>query len=207
MNNITDNIKNLLDIPIKGWVIIIISTLVFGVASNNGDNMMKMISIVTGSFVLGYYVQTEYVTHPRHCKGECRNIDPEGEGLLPILDPAFNIREICKQMILLEDHLFQRRRNCHDCIRKHLLFMEGFAEEAITLDSDRKYSHILKNLPEKIRQAEKMYWAGEPLDHVANYIRKLRKSMTKEFFPLQEWGGPGSERGVKDPKPATKCSR
>ena len=200
-------IKNFFDLPVKGWVIIVVSALVFGFASNNNDSQMRMASIVVGAFVLGYYVQAEYVTHPRHCKGECRTIDPKGEGLLPILDPAFNIREICKQMILLEDHLFQPRRHCHDCIRKHFLFMEGFAEEGITLDKDGKYTHILKGLPEKIRHAEKIYWAGEPLDHVAQYIRRLRKSMTKEFFPLKEWGGPGSERGTKDPKPAKKCPK
>lgn len=59
--------------------------------------------------------------------------------LLPIMNPLFNLREVSKQLILLEDHLFQDRRRCMDCITKHMLTIEGFLEEAITLDTERKY--------------------------------------------------------------------
>ena len=64
--------------------------------------------------------------------------------LLPIMNPLFNMREICKQMVLLEDHLNNIRKRCHDCIRKHFLTIEAFFEEAISLDKDLKYLDILE---------------------------------------------------------------
>jgi hypothetical protein len=68
--------------------------------------------------------------------------------LEPLLDPLFNLREVAKQMILLEDHLFQKRRRCMDCIKKHSLTIEGFLEEAITLDkTNTHYALITRILP------------------------------------------------------------
>jgi hypothetical protein len=54
----------------------------------------------------------------------CKSCD----SLLPVLDPRFNMREICKQSVLLEDHLFQKEKRCHDCICKHFLTIEALAE-------------------------------------------------------------------------------
>ena len=62
-----------------------------------------------------------------------------GKKLLPVLDPCFNMREICKQCILLEDHLFQTEKRCTDCIKKHFLTIEALGEEAITLDKENEY--------------------------------------------------------------------
>ncbi|HSG19962.1 MAG TPA: hypothetical protein VLA31_04260, partial [Burkholderiaceae bacterium] len=53
---------------------------------------------------------------------------------LSLMDPQFNLREIAKQMVLLEDHLCHPYKHCSDCIRKHLLTIEAFAEEAVSLD-------------------------------------------------------------------------
>ena len=99
--------------------------------------------------------------------------------LLPILDPAFNLREIAKQMILLEDHLFQPRKRCEDCIHKHLLTIEALAEEAVTLDSERKYLNISEPLAEKARELKRLLDAGEPPDMVAQRIRETRKKLVE----------------------------
>ncbi len=71
--------------------------------------------------------------------------------LLPIMDPIFNLREISKQLILLEDHLFHIRKRCSDCIKKHFLTAEALSEEAITLDIDCKYNEILLNITNTIK--------------------------------------------------------
>ena len=60
-----------------------------------------------------------------------------------ILDPRFNLKEVAKNSILLEDHLFQITRQCNDCIKKHCLMIEGFLEEAITLDKNKEYTQEL----------------------------------------------------------------
>lgn len=48
-------------------------------------------------------------------------------------DPHFNLREIVKQLVLLEDHLAQPPKFCADCILKHLFAVEAYAEEAVNL--------------------------------------------------------------------------
>lgn len=54
--------------------------------------------------------------------------------LLPIMHPLFNLREACKHLALLEDHLNQPRKRCPDCIRKHFLTLEALFEEGVSLD-------------------------------------------------------------------------
>ena len=97
--------------------------------------------------------------------------------LLPILDPAFNIREIFKQLVLLEDHLFHPRKQCPDCIWKHLLTCEAFAEEGVTLDLKRKYTGILDGLAERIRGLARAVQDEEPFDEIAQKAREIRKSL------------------------------
>lgn len=107
------------------------------------------------------------------------------ENLDPILDPLFNLREVCKQMILLEDHLFQKKRRCRDCIRKHTMAIEGFLEEAITLDLESKYYNLIcdnlqvfKDTMTKINDCLKNKdLKDDDCVNAAQSIRKLRKNL------------------------------
>lgn len=56
---------------------------------------------------------------------------------LSLTDPRFNIREIVKQMLLLEDHLAHPNKKCNDCILKHFMTIEAYAEEAASLDVEK----------------------------------------------------------------------
>jgi hypothetical protein len=82
--------------------------------------------------------------------GGCGN-----DGLYPILDPKFNMREVAKQLILLEDHCFHTERRCHDCIKKHALMIEGFLEEAITLDKNGDMQKEIKDTLKQFRDVTK----------------------------------------------------
>lgn len=73
-------------------------------------------------------------------------------GLYPILDPKFNLREVAKHIILLEDHLFQSRRRCDDCINKHRLTIEAFLEEAITLDKKGEYIDYVNDILSRFKR-------------------------------------------------------
>jgi hypothetical protein len=130
------------------------------------------------------------------CKGKCVKAETEsgragkcsggcGGGkngnLLPVLNPNFNLREICKQCILLEDHLFQDRKRCSDCIKKHLLTMEALAEEAITLDKNGECRQHY-DLPDKIRKIEKAYLKGVDMNKLAQSLRQIRKGMMEKCF-------------------------
>lgn len=102
------------------------------------------------------------------------------KGLLPIMSPLFNMREICKQVALLEDHLNQVRKRCPDCIRKHFLTIEALFEEAISLDEDFKYMEYLEGKAEMCRLLQESWLDGGDERDIAQKIRKMRK----EFAPL-----------------------
>ena len=117
-----------------------------------------------------------------------KGIAPTHRKLLPVLRPAQNMRDIIKQMILLEDHLFQTQKRCKDCIRKHFLTIEGLAEECVTLCKPQNI------LPEarKIAETARVFhhsWEAHPDDprvaeNLAGQIRKVRKSLMRTFAAL-----------------------
>jgi len=59
-------------------------------------------------------------------KSGCGSIDP-------VSDPKYNMHQIIKQSILLEEHLANKNKRCRDCITKHFSHIIGLAEEAVML--------------------------------------------------------------------------
>ena len=101
-----------------------------------------------------------------------------------ISEPGFNWREITKQMLLLEDHLFVPVKNCPDCIKKHLLNLEGLAEEIPSLAGSDPNKGMLGSLdPTKFAGQCRVWMArlldGEDLWAVGSEIRALRKNMVE----------------------------
>jgi hypothetical protein len=130
-------------------------------------------------------------------EGTCMS-DPDGVknvcgsdagNLFPIMDPRFNLREAAKNMILLEDHLFQQGKRCQDCILKHCLTIEGFLEEGITLDIMSKYTDILQKSFDDFREIfteiatkiKKSSLTNEDCYKIAQKIRKIRKPLCQNF--------------------------
>lgn len=104
-----------------------------------------------------------------------------GGKLLPVMDPCFNMREVCKQSILLEDHLNSKGKDCKDCIRKHFLTIEALCEEAIGLDKEGKYPDI-RDLPEKIRMIIKRFISKKNKFEIAQELRTIRKKYMNRYF-------------------------
>ena len=46
--------------------------------------------------------------------------------LLDIFNPMFNVKEVCKELVLLEDHLIADGKHCPDC-------SENFSSRCLTL--------------------------------------------------------------------------
>jgi len=106
--------------------------------------------------------------------------------LLPVMDCRFNMREMCKQSILLEDHLSHDEKRCMDCCMKHFLFLEGLCEEAVTLDTEQKYKKELQELCKEIRRLQHEF-STDP-SHNAHYcsqeLRKIRKKFQPHVFDM-----------------------
>lgn len=109
--------------------------------------------------------------------------------LLPVMDPRFNLREICKQCVLLEDHLTHDDKRCTDCCTKHFLTLEALAEEALTLDKQGLLNDDAKQLPRKIRELELM-WIKNPskCSEISQKLREIRKQFQENTFSIIENG-------------------
>lgn len=136
---------------------------------------------------------TRLASHSRKAnENDVSVLGEEDRGLLPIMSPLFNIREICKQIVLLEDHLNNVRKRCPDCIRKHFLTIEAFFEEAISLDRDLKYLDILEGQAQTIRDLQ-YFWLNFKDDaekskkgyyEIAQFLRDIRKELTPFCFDV-----------------------
>ena len=89
--------------------------------------------------LLSRQVRPKVIPKNTTCGGGCQ----ANRALAPLMEPEFNIREVTKNMILLEDHLFHDDRRCPDCVRKHCLTIEAYLDEAFSLDKSGKYTPIL----------------------------------------------------------------
>lgn len=128
------------------------------------------------------------IKQPRAFKEHLRRVVLSGAGkrasLLPIMSPWFNVREVIKQCVLLEDHLFHPQKRCPDCIAKHFLTIEAFLEEATTLDSDGSLDFDASQMAGRIRLLQMAWVDGVDERWVAQAVRGVRKN----FRPVELLG-------------------
>ncbi len=117
----------------------------------------------------------------------------EKMGLLPIMSPLYNLREICKQVALLEEHLNQPRKRCPDCIRKHFLTIEALFEEAISLDKENKYGEHLDGKAQDMRDLQGAWLDSKDTDQahevylmIAQALRQVRKGFAPICFDVRK---------------------
>ncbi len=112
-----------------------------------------------------------------------------GEIKMDIIEYTDN--EIRKNLALLETHLkqapFSDKLFCEECINKHILILEGLAEEGITacLDCDPKKYEILIKFLNQIKDQD---YPKQGIE-LAKQTRRLRKN----FVPCD-----GDNTGMKD---------
>ena len=109
-----------------------------------------------------------------------------GRQLYPIMNPEFNMREVAKQCLLLEDHLNNKKKRCLDCIRKHFFIIEGLLEEAISLEKVTEERDAYRTLFTSWTAIEKQYARksddGQNIDDVSKQIRLFRKPLVEKYF-------------------------
>lgn len=93
-------------------------------------------------FNLQFSNKTPKKNHSKH-EGTCDAITCGA--LDPVSDPAYNMQQIVKQSILLEEHITNKNKRCRDCITKHFLHIIGLAEEAQMLATTKCNKYQLLN--------------------------------------------------------------
>ena len=165
------------NISISHFLILSVIILVFGMIIKK-DNT----EYFTNSGKLTSSCQKPTTSTSTSTQQKCTSKCSENTDLLPIMDPLFNMRECVKQCILLEDHLFQKKKRCEDCIKKHFLTIEGLAEEAISLDKENQHNLGDLKLADNIRQIEKKYINDEDPINIAQSLRQIRKPLMVKYF-------------------------
>jgi len=142
--------------------------------------------------------------------------------LLPVMDFRFNVREICKQIILLEDHLTHPSKRCMDCCVKHFLTIEAFAEELLTLDTmnqipDHPTWKTLSTLPHHIRNLQytftfhirKESLTTDTIHSIVQDLRNIRKHYMILSFDIvfPETENNGTEQPSSCSSLASVCSQ
>jgi len=112
-------------------------------------------------------------------------MNKRADDLLPIMHPLYNLREICKQCALLEDHLNNERKRCQDCIRKHFLTIEALFEEATSLDTKAKWADKIDGKADLVRDFQMRWIDGDDPRDIAQDIREIRKDFSNECFDLR----------------------
>lgn len=104
----------------------------------------------------------------------------------PLHDPKYNMIQIIKESLLLEDHLLDPKKQCKDCIFKHLLKIIALQEEAVSLAgvNTDKYPLLLNNsrLYPHLFNALQVDFSNKTLTNIAQAIRHRRKQLSKLYI-------------------------
>jgi hypothetical protein len=105
--------------------------------------VLFMIILVLCYFIIYVQLNSKKQNKSKSSSGSC-NIKTCG-ALDPVSNPAYNMQQIVKQSILLEEHITNKNKRCRDCITKHFLHIIGLAEEAQMLATDKGDKYPLMN--------------------------------------------------------------
>lgn len=180
--------------PPKWQVIIIVLLLCFVYIISRFIPKKYDIPYLVFLVIAGYLI-VSYLVYSKNCENFSENSNSlnnhictgknnsESVKLLPILESSFNLRECAKQMILLEEHLENPKKRCMDCCKKHLLTLEGLAEEGITINGDSAIHNECYQLAQQIRDWEKEFVSPNVnYENLGQKIRKVRKPLMQKYF-------------------------
>lgn len=95
-------------------------------------------------------------------------------------DPRFNLREVCKNWLLLEQHLTDADKYCPDCIRKHCMLAEAYTDEAFNLDAKREWTALCETVRLDNGRIQDAIRQGLP--EAASIVRQARKTLQPIVF-------------------------
>jgi hypothetical protein len=99
------------------------------------------------------------------------------------MKPSYNMMQVAKQSVLLEEHLNDPRKRCRDCIKKHFLHIVGLAEEAVTLERSHRRAEVdyMHSVARRYDDLFGRWRDGADPKQVADGARALRKEVMRRF--------------------------
>jgi hypothetical protein len=131
---------NILETFIIVFTIILSTIIILWYIHNSNDHSMGIGSNTATLLNINYKEHNKQTKggNSGSCSSTCDSIDP-------VSDPRYNMQQIIKQSILLEEHLTNKNKRCRDCITKHFLHIIGLAEEAQMLATNKIDKYPLIN--------------------------------------------------------------
>lgn len=70
------------------------------------------------------------------------------DALDPINDPDYNVKEVIKNTLLIEQHLSEKKKYCKPCLLKHYLLSQALLDEAVWMAgcSCKEYPNLEESL-------------------------------------------------------------
>jgi hypothetical protein len=97
-------------------------------------------------------------------------------------NPRYNVRQLVKELILLEDHLSCGEKQCRECIAKHALKTEAWLEEALTLGPDPLLYAELEALQDPIAGVVSRAIDGADCVRLREDVRALRRHVQSRIL-------------------------
>lgn len=126
------------------------------------------------------YKKSEMNNNGQCSKDTCGAIDN-------VNDPAYNMENIVKQSILLEEHIAEKNKYCLSCIVKHFQHILGLAEEALWMAGKdvNKYPYLKES--EEFYQGLFDSWVSNRNNddvkvEVLNKLREKRRQLIDTYF-------------------------
>lgn len=105
----------------------------------------------------------------------------------PVNEPAYNIQNVVKQSILLEEHIAEKNKYCKSCIIKHFLHIIGLLEEAVWLAGKTVLNYpFLEDSPGYYQQIFQTWLSNTDDDitkrNVLSLLRERRRALIEIYF-------------------------
>ena len=74
----------------------------------------------------------------------CSNSSKDSCGAIDdVNNPAYNMKEVIKNTLLIEDHLSNKNKYCKQCLVKHFLLSQSYLSEAVWMAADKTKQYPL----------------------------------------------------------------
>jgi len=152
------------------------------------DFLLLLFLIIILSILIYFIIRIQLNKKKKTSNKKEGSCDAKSCGALdPVSNPAYNMQQIVKQSILLEEHITNKNKRCRDCITKHFLHIIGLAEEAQMLATNKCYKYPLIN--ESVELYNQLFgeWIKNKDDEINNLnvsdkLRIHRKKLIAIYF-------------------------